>query len=328
MAGKNTAKSDFQDSARTNREAEQVAARLPELELIARQLASQIYGLRRRSKPGPGTDYHSHVPFNHEIHDPRKIDHKASARRQDRDGEDLHMIRQREMEVSQKFYLWRDGSKSMDYKAPKDLFPEQPPYTKKEAAEILLLTTAYLSVAAGENFALLGGTGGLSNNKKVMPRILKELEHSAAQDDADLPKLFMHKGRPLEKGSQVFIFSDFLCPVEEIAAMIKSLQGAGVRGHLVQVLDPSEVEFRYKGHVKFESPESGATHTIKKSESVKAEMEERIKNHIRDIRELVKRAPNWTFSTYVTDRPLHDALLPLYGIQNSRTAGNPGPRPR
>ena len=314
MAGKKTVTNDFQ----ANTDAQKTAAKLPELNLLAQKLASQIYGLRKRGKPGPGTDFHRFAPYVEHIHDPRKIDHKASAGREDREGNEAYLIREREMEVSQKFYFWCDNSKSMDYKAPADLFPDQPPYTKKETAEILMLTTAYLAIAAGEHYTLLGSALNLNGNKHGISRIIQELEHRQDTVNDTLPKLPVHRGKPLERGSHVFIFSDFLCPIEEIAETIKSLHSTGVRGHLVQILDPSEIEFRYKGHVKFKSMEDDFSHTVKKSEAVKQEMEEHIKNHIKDINDLVARIPSWTFSSYVTDQPLHEALLPLYGIKPGR----------
>ncbi len=317
MTDRKTVKDNFE----RNTKAEEVAARLPELDLEARHLASLIQGLRNRNMPGPGTEFHRYSQFEQGLHDPRKIDYKASAKRIDRDGEDLLMVREREREVTQTIYLWRDHSKSMDYKAPAELFDKQPQFTKKEAAEILLLATAYLTAATGERFTLLGSELGLSGNKAGVQRLLHEMAHDAVREnkaDEDLPKLPVHRGKPLGRNSHVFIFSDFLCPMEEIGEMLTSLHHAGVKGHLVQILDPSEVEFRYKGHVRFHSLENDFSHTVKRSESIKEEVEERIQQHINELGDMVKAIPGWNFSCYVTDQPLHEALLPLYGIKTNR----------
>jgi len=46
----------------------------------------------------------------------------------------------------------------------------------------------------------------------------------------------------------------------------------------------------------------------------RSEIEELVQNHIREVTEMIARVPGWSFSTFVTDQPLHEALLPLYGI--------------
>jgi len=309
MAQSKTALTSFEKSA----EAQQTASRLPELELEARKLASLIQGLRSRNVVGRGSQFHSFEQFRNGYDEPRNIDYRSSAKRVDRQGKEMLMIRQRELEVTQMVYLFRDGSKSMDLKAPKSLFPTQPPFTKKETAEILMLAVAYLAASAGERFSMLGSNLKMSGNKQGVDRIALELSLENASGE-DLPKLPTHRGRPLGKNSQVFIFSDFLMPTEEIRAMVETLHTVGAKVHLVQVLDPSEVQFRYKKHVKFKDLESTFSHTLKKAESAKAEIEELVQNHIREVTEMIARVPGWSFSTFVTDQPLHEALLPLYGI--------------
>ena len=50
----------------------------------------------------------------------------------------------------------------------------------------------------------------------------------------------------LSRFSECLLFSDFLEPVEETAARIEAIAGQGVRGHLVQILDPAEETFPTK----------------------------------------------------------------------------------
>lgn len=319
MAGAKTAVKGFNKSA----EAESVAGTLPDIDLEARKLAGIIQGLRDRNVVGRGSQFHSFEHFRNGYDDPSRIDWRSSARLTDREGNEMHVIRQREREVTQMLYLWRDGSESMNFKAPKALFPEQPPFTKKQAAEILLLATAYLAARSSERFTLLGSDLRMSGNRHGVDRILQEL----GMDDAgsqDLPKLPSHRGKPLGKNSHVFIFSDFLSPIEEIRAMIKSMHTAGIKVHLVQILDPAEIEFRYKKHVRFKDMEGAFSHTMKKAESAKSEVEQIVQNHIRQVAEMVRRVPGWSFTTYVTDQPLTHALLPLYGIKPNRA---PAPKP-
>ena len=127
MAGKKAAKSGFNKSA----EAQSTAARLPEMVLDAQKLAGLVHGLRKRTKSGQGTEFHKFRPYENGTDNPHKIDWKSSARRIDHDGNDALLMREREMEVTQSIYIWCDGSKSMDYKAPRNLFPDQPPRKKR-----------------------------------------------------------------------------------------------------------------------------------------------------------------------------------------------------
>lgn len=320
MADSKAAKKGFNKVS----DAQDVASRLPEMELEAQKLASLILGLRNKSKAGPGLDFHKYRDFENGVDNPYRIDWKASARRVDHEGNDRLLIRDREMQVTQLIYLWADGSESMNFKADAKLFANAPQYTKKEVAQILTMAAAYIALKSSEYFTLLGSDIRLSGNRDGIERIRMELEHGE-DDGADLPRLPVHRGKQLGQNSHVFIFSDFLCPLEEISEMISNFNHAGVKGHLVQILDPADVEFRLKGHVKLNSMEGGGSFSVKKGESAKDEIEKRVKEHIRDVEQLAKKTPGWNFSAYVTDQPLHEAMLPLYGIKTNRLSAPTAP---
>ena len=328
MADDNAAKQGFNKSA----EGERVSSKLPELELDAQKLATLIHGERKRTKAGQGTEFLHFRPFENGSDNPHKIDWKSSARRITHDGEDDWQMRDMEMEVTHLYFIHIDESASMNFKAPADLYPEQPDYTKGEAAEILGFTLANLAIKAGEKFVLLGSGLGLSGNRAGIEKMRLELERRAqTNEENDIPKLPIHRGKPLPKGSHVFMLSDFLCPLSDIAKSISSLHNAGVKGHIIQILDPAEIEFRFKGHIKLKGMEGPGSHTIQQGESAKEEIEERIHKHIHDVEQMVKKIPGWNYSIYITDQPLHEALVPLYGIKTDRlpkpTQNVSGPKP-
>lgn len=320
MAREKTATVDF----RKNAEAEKVSASLPELDLEAQKLAGMIQGLRKRNIVGRSPEYLGFNQFRNGYDEPSSIDWRSSAKRADRDGNDMLMVRQNEREVTQMVYLWRDGSKSMDIKAPKNLYPNQPRFTKKQAAEVLLLAIAHLTRRAGERFTLLGSDLGMSGNRHGVDRILQQLSLDNAAGE-DLPKLPMHRGKALSRNSHVFIVSDFLNPIEEIKAMVNTMATAGVKVHLIQVLDRSEIDFRFDKHTTFRDPESAFSHTIKDPRKAKASVQQIVQDHIRAVEDMARRVPGWSFHTYVTDQPLADALLPLYGLK-PRGAASPSPK--
>lgn len=317
MANRKTVKDRYNKSA----DAQKAASRLPDLDLDARKLAGIIHGLRKRSKAGQGTEFFNFRPFVNGIDSPHKIDWKSSASKTDHTtGEIAMQMRDREMEVTQNIYIWFDESEDMDYIAPASLFPEQPRYTKKEAAMVLSLATAYLAVKSGERFTLLNSGLRLIGNKGGVDRLRMEMEHGVRlnNNDGDLPNLFVHRGKPLPQNSHVFIFSDFLYPLKDVARMISSLHHAGVKGHLVQVLDPAEIEFRFKGRVELKNRQNGETRLVNKGESSRHEIEQYVHQHVHDLGKMIKNIQGWSYSTYITDQPLHEALLPLYGLKTNR----------
>lgn len=50
--------------------------------------------------------------------------------------------------------------------------------------------------------------------------------------------------------AHVVLISDFLVPLPELASMIDHFADQDVHGHLLQVLDPAEVDLPYTGQVR------------------------------------------------------------------------------
>lgn len=337
MAPSRSAKPGFNTSA----EAKRVAAKLPALNLEARKLAATIQGQHNKNNPYDGEDFHSFEEFQNGFSSPRQIDWRRSSRNYDHNGDEVLLVRRREQQVSHEIYLFGDDSPSMDYIAPRALFgKDQPRYTKKEVKNILMLAMAHLAANAGEHFTIMGSGRGMMAGKKGIERALEELKRGKTSGPVDLPKLPMHKGKALKPNSQVFIFSDFLpAPppgietmdelrelfdqnLDDIRKMIRSLYVGGVKVNLVQILDPSEVEWRYSGHVEFSDLESPVKQTMRKAESVKETAESLIRDHIAEIEDMVKRYEGWSFTTYVTNQPLREALMPALGLKPKRSALN------
>ena len=74
---------------------------------------------------------------------------------------------------------------------------------------------------------------------------------------------------PLPAHGTVVLISDWLDPLDKIEAVIRHYASGGVRGHLVQVLDPAEEDLPFDGHVKFEGLEAEGQHTIRRVEAVR-----------------------------------------------------------
>jgi len=100
--------------------------------------------------------------------------------------------------------------------------------------------------------------------------------------------------------------------------MIDNLHYSGLKGHMIQILDPAEIEFRYQGKVNLKGLENESPCLISNGQTSRHEIEQRIHQHVHDIEQMVKNIPGWNYSTYITDQPLYEAMLPLYGLRASR----------
>ena len=87
-----------------------------------------------------------------------------------------------------------------------------------------------------------------------------------------------------------------------IEAVIRHYASAGVRGHLVQVLDPAEEDLPFDGHVKFEGLEAEGQHTIRRVETVRGAYGARLAAQREGLQRLARPA-NWTVHLHRTDKP-------------------------
>ena len=116
---------------------------------------------------------------------------------------------------------------------------------------------------------------------------------------------------PLPAHGTVVLVSDWLDPLDKIEAVIRHYASAGVRGHLVQVLDPAEEELPFDGHVKFEGLEAEGQHTIRRVETVRTAYGDRLAAQREGLQRLARPA-NWTVHLHRTDKPPQTVLLSLY----------------
>ena len=116
---------------------------------------------------------------------------------------------------------------------------------------------------------------------------------------------------PLPAHATIVLVSDWLDPLEKIEEIIRYYASVGVRGHLVQILDPAEEELPFDGHVKFEGLEAEGQHTIRRVEAVRAAYGARLAAQKEGLQRLTRPA-NWTVHLHRTDRSPQTVLLSLY----------------
>lgn len=275
-------------------DAHDLVHRLPDLVLEAVRISNTIaYGLHGRRRAGPGETFWQFRLY--ETGDAvQSIDWRRSA------STDQLFVREREWEAAHTVWLWADLSPSMQFKS------HLASISKRDRALVLLLATSELLVHAGERVAYLGLTVP-SASRSATRRITEQLAANAAQPH--LMQGLPPRGR-VSRFSGMVLISDFLDPVGGTIARIEELAGAGVTGHLIQILDPAEETLPYDGRTEFLDVESSDSWTTDRAEGLRTEYIRRLTEHRARLSEACRRA-GWSFLTHRTDRPATEPLLQL-----------------
>jgi len=273
--------------------AEELASGLPPLLVAADRVASTVsQGVHGRRRVGQGETFWQFRRYQPGDATSR-IDWRRSARSQ------RVYIRQTEWEAAQSVWLWRDASRSMEYRSSAGLS------TKADRAELLLLALASLLIRGGEHVALLGEGQPPAGGRAALQRIAARLETSAAST-ASLPAF-----EPLPRYARVVVFGDLLSTPDDVKTMIGAFAARGVRGHMVQVLDPAEETLPFSGRVRFEGMEDDGEVLFGRAESVRDAYGAAVAAH-RDALESLARTAGWTLLVHRTDRPPEPMMLALY----------------
>jgi len=273
--------------------AETLADRLLPLLVAAERVAATVaQGVHGRRKVGIGETFWQFRPY--QPGDPTtRIDWRQSAR-------SAHLfLRDQEWEAAESVWLWDDGSASMDYRSS----PRLP--TKQDRALLILLALGALLTRGGERIALLGDQQRPIGGRVGMETLCERLVART------LPSPSLAPPQPLPRHARVVLISDFFSPLEVLRERLRQFVAMGVRGHLLQVLDPAEPSLPFAGRIRFEGVEQEGAALIGNVDSVRARYQDRLEAHREGLRELA-RALGWTSATHLTDHPPEPALLALY----------------
>ena len=275
--------------------AEQIAALLPPLQVAAERIATTVaQGVHGRRRVGTGDafwQFRRYQPGDTAT----LIDWRQSAKREH------PFIRQNEWEAAESVWLWRDGSSSMAWHS------RLAPTEKRERATLLLLALAALLLRGGERIALLGESRLPASGRFVLDRLVQALESEPVRDDLSLPPRL-----ELPRYAQIVLIGDFLSPIEEVEALVRHYAGNGVKGHLLQTLDPAEESLPWRGRARFFGLEGESPFVVSRVETLRADWNRRLKAHHESLRDLARRV-GWSFALHHTDRPPQTALLALFG---------------
>jgi uncharacterized protein (DUF58 family) len=271
-------------------EAHRLASRMPALLIESQRVAHTVaHGTHGRRRAGPGETFWQ---FRHyDQNDARSgIDWRRSA------SSDHLFVREREWEAAHTVWLWADVSPSMRFRSSLSKV------SKERRAVVLALALAELLARGGERVGLFGRPPftGRAAARRVAEIMMGDTSETSLPPSAKLSRF-----------SECLLFSDFLEPIAEMAERFEEIASQGVRGHLVQVLDPAEETLPYAGRTEFAASEGRDRVIAGRAETLRESYQERLKRHRTDLAALTQRL-GWSLLVHHTDRPPEEAVLSVH----------------
>jgi uncharacterized protein (DUF58 family) len=279
--------------------AEQAAAAFPPLLVAAGRVAATVaQGVHGRRRVGQGETF-----WQFRQYEPgdaaSRIDWRESAKSQ------RLYVRETEWEAAQSVWLWRDASASMDYSSAEYITGADWP-SKRDRAELLLAALASLLVRGGERLTMLGSGLAPMSGRIALTRVVDMLGRDG-DERRSLPAF-----EPLPRAGLVVLIGDFLSPLDIVDTALARFAASGLKGHLVQVVDPAEEDLPFDGRVRFSGVEERDEVVVSRVESIRDEYCARFRDHRAGLAAIAGRF-GWTFGMHRTDRSPGLALLALYG---------------
>jgi len=277
-----------------------LAACLPPLLVAAERVAATVLqGMHGRRRTGAGDSFWQFRRY--QPGDPATaIDWRQSAKC------DPLYVRETEWAAAQSVWLWADPSPSMRWTAD----PSR--QTKFYRACLLVLAAASLLLRGGEQVGRLGGAEPPRMGRGVLPALAAGLLEQAPPSQPDgLPDVL------LPRHATLLLLSDFLVDLNALDRVVRHWAGGGVRGHLVQVVDPAEESLPYQGRVRFAGLEGETELLVPEASSLREAYRERMADHQAGLA-AIAGAVGWSFSRHHTHLPATAALTAIYSAITNR----------
>ncbi|MEM0947607.1 MAG: DUF58 domain-containing protein [Pseudomonadota bacterium] len=274
--------------------AETLAGPLPPLLAAAEHLAATVLlGQHGRRRPGTGDEFWQYRPAQ-TGDEMRMVDWRRSAR------SDQHFVREKEWQAAQSVVFWTDRSQSMQFASSGRV------QAKSLTARTLALASAVLLVRGGERVGL--------SDRSLPPRA-GELQLLRMAELLSAPDAEAEYGAPETRGmvanSRAVFLSDFLGDIDGVKAALTKAADRGVKGALVQILDPAEEAFPFDGRTIFESMGGTIRFESQKARDLKDRYLDRLAARKAELRAL-SQLTGWQYDVHHTDRSASAALLWLF----------------
>ena len=281
--------------------AEELSNKIPSLYVKADRIANTIWeGMHNRNKDGLGDNFWQFRKY--EYGDPAHlIDWKKTAKSNET------FIQEKELQTLQNFVIWRDTSKSMNFRSSESID------TKLYRANLFTLALTIILSKSGENIVLNGLKSELLKGGDAVNFVSNQINEKVIDSYKSSPNI-----NEIKNNSDVILIGDFLNNINETEKTIKELSNRGINGIIIQILDPAERFFPYKGRINFNGLEGEKNILIGKAESVRNDYKKAIKIHIEKLEKLIT-SYSWK---YILDNSDQDASISLQNICNTLTYSN------
>ena len=281
--------------------AEELSNKIPSLYVKADRIANTIWeGIHNRNKDGLGDNFWQFRKY--EYGDPAHlIDWKKTAKSNET------FIQEKELQTLQNFVIWRDTSKSMNFRSSESID------TKLYRANLFTLALTIILSKTGENIVLNGLKSKLLKGGNAVNFVSDQINEKVTDSYKSSPNV-----NEIKNNSDVILIGDFLNNIIETEKTIKELSNRGINGIIIQILDPAERFFPYKGRINFNGLEGEQNILIGKAESVRNDYKKAIKIHIEKLEKLIT-SYSWK---YILDNSEQDASISLQNICNTLTYSN------
>ncbi|MEM1289139.1 MAG: DUF58 domain-containing protein [Pseudomonadota bacterium] len=286
------------DAAEISTSPRALASTLPSLLVEAKQLSSSILaGIHGRRRAGAGQTFWQFRQYGPGDASSR-IDWRRSAR-----GDSL-FVREMEWESAHTVRLSVDMSNSMRFQSP------DAREAKRDRGVLMALAVADLLAKGGERVGLIGGerpkTGDAALQTIIQELLARDVDKHWKDRWADMT--------PVRPREDVIVVSDFLFSRQERDQLVKQLVQRAARAHFIQIIDPAEEVFPFRGRVKFEAISKKQKSLITgRAQDWSAAYKQQFKAFCDELSH-VARSYGWSHTVSQTARP---ATLPLLSLHEA-----------
>ena len=282
-------------------DAEALGSALPQLLVEAERVANTVeQGLHGRKRTGPGESFWQYRRYTTSDM-ASAVDWRQSARSQ-------HLyVRENEWDAAQSAWLWCDRTASMAYRSA------FAPTTKQDRSLLLGLALGSLLTREGERVATLDHDDLPLSGKAGLTRLADRwLGQQPANNVTGLPPL-----RELPRYGSLILIGDFLDPEQPLIDRLRKLAASGVKGHLIQILDPAETDLPFEGRTEFQGVEDQTRLLVQRAENLQDAYRKRLTKLQATLADTTRNL-GWSFTKHQTDHSPTSALLSLYGLIGGR----------
>lgn len=273
--------------------AEAQSRALPPLLVEAQRIAATvILGDHGRKRAGPGESFWQYRPYSFGD-STQRIDWHKSAR------SDRVFIRENEWEAANTLWLWSSPHVSMSFQS------NLSPVSKQDRADLIALAAGALALRAHERVGAIGAPHAPDHGRTAL---IKIAEWFHQHEGAALPRFVR-----MPRYSSALLVSDFFETVKSIATAVSPMAQAGVKGHLVQVVDPAEESLPYAGRVEFQDMAGPLKFLSSKTEALRPAYAGKLARHRDELRDMCTSI-GWTFTVHRTDASAARLLMQLHHV--------------